>query len=315
MTNHLVSLRFADSQTTGCYPGTIAGELTWSRSDGLWHCEIEIGALAAGTILAPSLSVLDNWPYDFRFQLAAGDALWPLPPVPSSAGVQAPAGSDSRVQGHLDCWHIHKPVEQARLRISCAAPREISRYLLTLSGRNLELIQMPPPPTQYHGTRRPPQYSQMLENPRIARRICSPVSLAMTLALHSRNAPLHELLPLCHDPATGMYGMWPLAVRAASRFGFLGAVELLSQWDLVTGSLDAGMPVVASIRYPAKGLPGSPMAATGGHLLVVYAVDTTHVHVNDPAAPDHGSVSRRYPLEQFTQAWFRHRGAAYILLP
>ena len=39
------------------------------------------------------------------------------------------------------------------------------------------------------------------------------------------------------------------------------------------------------------------------------------VLVNDPAAPDHGSVRRTYPLAEFAEAWFRHRGAAYILLP
>ena len=57
------------------------------------------------------------------------------------------------------------------------------------------------------------------------------------------------------------------------------------------------------------------MQATGGHLVVVTGVDGDSVLVNDPAAPYHGVVSRRYPLDAFSRAWFRHRGAVYILCP
>jgi hypothetical protein len=238
-----------------------------------------------------------------------------LPKVPSPEQSSAPAGTSPHVRGMLDCWHVDRALQQAQLLISCAAAVAPVRYLVTLTGRPLELPQLPAPPSASHRTTQPPQMSQMLENPRIAGRICSPVSLAMVLALRQRENPLHTLLPLCRDPATNMYGLWPLAIRAASRFGFLGAVELLSDWDPVIHSLNAGMPVVASIRYPANGLSGSPMNSTAGHLVVVYGVDATHVLVNDPAAPIHGTVSRRYPIEQFSEAWFRHRGAAYILLP
>jgi len=154
----------------------------------------------------------------------------------------------------------------------------------------------------------------MLENPRIASRSCSPVALAMALAEHCNNrAPLHQILPLCHDAATGMYGMWPLAIRTASRFGVIGALELLPDWSMVIASLEAGHCVVASIRYARGTLSGSPQPGSGGHLVVVYGVAGDTVLVNDPAAPNHGVVSRRYPIEQFTEAWFRHRGAAYIL--
>ena len=75
------------------------------------------------------------------------------------------------------------------------------------------------------------------------------------------------------------------------------------------------LPLVASIRYAAGELPGAPMLATGGHLVVVTGVDGEAVLVNDPAAPYHGTVSRRYPLAAFSRAWFRHRGAVYIVSP
>ena len=57
------------------------------------------------------------------------------------------------------------------------------------------------------------------------------------------------------------------------------------------------------------------MAATAGHLVVVHGLEGDSVLVNDPAAPHHGAVNRRYPVTAFSEAWFRHRGAAYILLP
>ena len=53
----------------------------------------------------------------------------------------------------------------------------------------------------------------------------------------------------------------------------------------------------------------------GDHLVVVHGADPETVHVNDPRAPDATSVPRRYPADDFSRAWLRHRGAAYILLP
>jgi hypothetical protein len=215
----------------------------------------------------------------------------------------------------IDCWHLNVDLEDVRIVCRVTAPRAPSRYLLTASVRPVSLADLPEPPAGEHRADVPPRFSQMLENPRIAGRICSPVSLAMVLAMPPASVPLHEVVPLCLDAATGMYGLWPLAVRAASRFGRLGAVELLDDWTLVTASLDAGVPVVASIRYPAGGLPGAPQHATGGHLVVIHGVHGGMAAVNDPAAPDRGSVLRHYPVAQFAEAWFRHRGAAYILLP
>jgi len=314
MTSEGLSLRFADPESAAVYPADTAGEVDWQRRDALWQTVVNLPDLETGSILAPSLAVLNNWPYEFRFELSADQGRWPLPKVPSEAGHSAPAGSGDSVHGKLDCWHINKPLTGVKVQVSCAAASLPNRYLLALTARPLQLADLPEPPQQSLCVPRPVQFSQMLENPRIASRSCSPVALAMALAEHrGSRAPLHQILPLCHDPATGMYGMWPLAIRTASRFGVIGALELLSDWSMVTASLEAGYCVVASIRYAPGTLSGSPQPGTGGHLVVVYGVTDDTVLVNDPAAPNRGVVSRRYPLEQFTEAWFRHRGAAYIL--
>ena len=124
-----------------------------------------------------------------------------------------------------------------------------------------------------------------------------------------------HVIKSCNDPVTGMYGLWPLAIRAAANAGFIGAVELFSDWTPALTCLSAGLPLVASIRYGQGELPGAPMPATGGHLVVVTGVDGDQVLINDPAAANHGTVSRRYPLAAFSRAWFRHRGAVYIVGP
>jgi hypothetical protein len=92
-------------------------------------------------------------------------------------------------------------------------------------------------------------------------------------------------------------------------------VELFSSWDPALACLRAGLPLVASIRYGAGELPGAPMNATGGHLVVVHGLAGRDVLVHDPAAAHHGAVMRRYPVDAFSRAWFRHRGAVYILCP
>ena len=69
--------------------------------------------------------------------------------------------------------------------------------------------------------------------------------------------------------------------------------------------------MVASIRFAAGGLAGAPLAATGGHLVLLRGIGDGAVVVNDPAAPP-AEVERRYSTEEFAAAWLRWRGAAYV---
>jgi len=315
MTTASQRLRYADGISAAAYPAAVIGPISWQREGSLWQAQIPTSPLAAGSILTPSLSLLENWPYDFQFELRAREGCWPLPKVPSESGSKAVSGDNKTVTPMLDCWHIEKQLHDVAVHVRCAAATRPERYLLCLTSRSLKLTALPPPPSQTVHTPRPQSLSQMLENPRTASRICSPVSLAMALTGQRPLPPMHQILPLCLDPATGMYGMWPLAIRAASRFGAIGAVELLEDWSLVIASLQRGRPVVASIRFPKDGLEGSPQPATSGHLVVVHGIDGDRALVNDPAAANRGAVMRRYDLAQFTEAWFRHRGAAYILAP
>ena len=307
-------LRFADPHNAERYPLPVAGACVWQRQNDGWITRIDLADLPAGSILAPSLSVLSDEPYGFQFTLFSGArGSWPLPCTPRNEAT--PDASTRRVRTVLDCYHILKPLRNVRIEVSCRAAKEPENYLLVLSVRPVELPPDTRPPEAAACLQDPPRRSQMLENPRIASRICSPMAAGMVIGHHGHAVDWRKFLADCYDPVTKMYGMWPLAIRAASHYGCLGAVELLDSWDDVRQCLAANLPVVASIRFAQGQIPEAPLAATGGHLIVVHAVNPDVVRVNDPAAPNHGTVTRCYSTPALAEAWFRHRGAAYILLP
>jgi hypothetical protein len=311
------TLRFADPATLTQYPLEIAGVAPWQPdSPGRWRVDVPLPPLAGGEIIAPSLSVLDRDGYRYRVVLEAGERAYPLRPVPSTPeDATHPDPGDRYVRTAIDCFHIHHAFQDARLRVWLDAADPPERYLLTVSIRPVDITVADTADLPDLRTATPPTFSQMLANPLIGRRICSPASTAMVLKHHRPSVNCDQVVAACLDPVTGMYGMWPMAIHCASRCGVIGAVELFADWSPVLDCLRAGLPLVASIRYAAGALPGTPQPQTGGHLVVVFGIESGMVLVNDPAAPHHGSVTRRYPIAAFSQAWFRHRGAAYILAP
>lgn len=317
------TLRFADPQTASRYPLPITRTADWqpdgARTGG-WRVSIDLGRLPKGEMVAPSLSLLDAPDHRYLFALEADGQryeLAPIPPVPEDkAQRESNGGGKGRVRTAIDCFHVEKTVRQATLHCELTTSQLPSRYLLTASIRPTELkVKAPASLPEVIVANRPATTSQKLQNPRIAARVCSPVATAMVMAAHRKGLATEHIIAACHDPVTGMYGIWPLAIRAAAGAGLIGAVELFEDWSPALACLSAGLPLVASIRYANGELPGAPMPATGGHLVVVTGVDGDAVLINDPAAPNHGTVSRRYPLDAFSSAWFRHRGAVYIVSP
>jgi hypothetical protein len=150
----------------------------------------------------------------------------------------------------------------------------------------------------------------------IARRICSPTATVMAVMGSAALSHWPEVIESCYDPNTKAYGKWPLATYWASQQGVLGSVEALWQWDDALAVLEAGQPIVCSIRFAKNQLPGTPQEQSGGHLLVLYGIEFIEEEgfalVMDPAGADTDEVPRRYPLVAFTQAWLNHRGGAYL---
>ncbi len=77
----------------------------------------------------------------------------------------------------------------------------------------------------------------------------------------------------------------------------------------------AGIPLVASVRFRAGELTGSPISATNGHLLVITGFTASgDVVVNDPAAPRNGTVVRTYRRGEFENAWVpKSGGLVYVV--
>jgi hypothetical protein len=251
-------------------------------------------------------------PERFQFVLHAGSRRWALHEVPCRAAPEPSA--DAAVTTHVDCFHVHEDLGDAELALTVNCTSKPARYLLTVTARPLEL-ERTPAPTRSALCKAPPAISQMALGAALGPRVCSPTCITMLLGRLGYSADLKSVSESCFDGVTNLYGIWPLAIRAAAEHGSLGAVELFDDWQEPLRLLDAGFAFAASIRFGEGELPGAPLPRTAGHLVIVNGAGPEEIHVNDPRAPDPASVPRRYPAVEFSRAWLRHRGAAYILLP
>jgi hypothetical protein len=310
------SQRFADSQTAQNYPLPCSGDLTWQKTHDTALCRLRIGHISAGSIIIPSLSIPSAGDYAYEVDLIHGDTRWSLPPVPNSPNL-APRqvdGAAARISTHVDCFHVHQPSGPLTLeyRVRCSDAPE--HYLVTATWRPLQ-IEAPVGPQSSVCCTPPPALSQISQGGSLGPRICSPACLCMALRGYHAEADLMQIAEECYDPATNLYGVWPNAIRAAARRGFVGATEAFASWADAERVLAHGYPLIASVRFASGKLPGAPLEATRGHLMLIHGTSPECVVVNDPAAPQVASVPRTYDAEAFTRAWLSYRGAAYILLP
>jgi hypothetical protein len=314
------TLRRADPETARHYPLPVQGQAHWQHRDGAWRLALPLPELTTGTILVPSLASLPaparaGYPDVHRHQwtLTAGGASWLLQEVPARAGTSTSRIGDV-VSSHIDCYHVHQRLPAPQLEVAVEADQPPERYLICVSSRAVTIAEPTLPTRRAALLRAPGPRSQMTAPEAIASRICSPTCVSMVLGLWDRPHDWLALAEECHDPASGMYGVWPLALAAAARRGCLGGVEVFEHWEEPLAVLERGVPLVTSIRFAAGELPGAPLTETGGHLVVVYDAGPEQVGVCDPAAAE-GDVLRAYPADAFSRAWLRHRGAAYILPP
>jgi uncharacterized protein YvpB len=300
-------LRFASPGVAARWPVPIPSAIDWRPVASGYEAEIELPPLAPGDIVVPSVAMLDG-EHRLDVRIEHDGQSWSLAPLDrSTACATDPA---PRLRTHVDYFSAHEPITSARLRCLVDATRTPLQYLLSVSIR-------PERVTPRSGRRSTPRLtvpamSQLTAPRALRRRICSPTCVAMVLQYVGRDASLAAAVTECFHPATGMYGVWPLAIRAAARRGVIGCITSIDDLDAVAPHLEAGMPVVASIRFDAGRLPGAPLAHTDGHLVVVTGLDRDVVHVNDPASPRLEDVPRSYDRAAFAAAWLESRGAAYL---
>ena len=303
------TLRFAPAAVAACYPLAITGETPWTRDAAGWSTTIELPDLPNDCIVVPSFTQPGTARVDFVAALRAQDAAWTLEPTMHTDHDRA--ACDPRATTHIGYFHCRTDLRAPRLTITVAGPLPPYRYLVTVGSRAFRRTTEPGTATTQRLV--VPAISQLTAPTGIRHRICSPASLAMVLAYHRADVSLAAVTRDCFHAPSHLFGVWPLAVRTATDAGLLAAVECFTELDAAAPIFDRGLPIVASIRFAAGALPGSPMQSTDGHLVVVTGMDHDWVYVNDPAARDASEVPRQYPRAAFAAAWLSERGVAYVL--
>ena len=292
-----------------------------------FEAQLDLDDLAADEILVPSLVLLSSTPYAYRISLTADGHDWRLAPVTSHANfphaADRPAsakqmpGSQVDISGNIstaiDLFKAHAAVSEPRLTISLASQSPPSDYLFVISRRPQKHSPAHPGPmtTGARPVLDVPPLSQMVQPKSQRQRTCSPTALSMVMAYYGEH--FHpRFIDDCKDPATGLFGVWPLNMVQAGRRGFVSAVELIQNWDAIA---DWQGPFIASVSFAEGELAGAPLQQTDGHLVVVCGTNQNSVLCRDPAAESAASTAREYDLVEFTQAWLGSRGAAYFVHP
>jgi peptidase C39-like protein len=162
---------------------------------------------------------------------------------------------------------------------------------------------------------------------------CSPTSTAMVVAFWGKAPTPDELAwagaghadPQVDVAARGTYdvayagtGNWSFNVGYASRFGLDAFVTRLRSLNEAERFIDAGIPLVASIKVGPGALPGFLLPeGSDGHLVVIRGfTQAGDPIVNDPAATSDAAVRRIYPRGAFERAWLDgSRGTVYVIRP
>ena len=303
MTDQLIySLRLASPEVD--YPLPVHRDAEWRG--GAAPVRVELPDVPANHLITASFaSVSTAAPFSFR--LDAGRARFETARFGHSTRRcerGRGAGAIVPVDYFETCADLAAPI--LSLRCKAPLPRD---YLLAVSIRPKEIALPGKPPIESAVTAAPclSQLS-LAEDMRLS--ACSPTATSMALGI-AEHGDFEAFVASARHRPTGLYGVWPQNIWAAARHGVLAAIELATDWQLAQRVLASGGPLVASIRFGAGELTGSPRPQTGGHLVLLRGLERGAVVVNDPAA-EPGKVECRYEAAEFAKAWIRQRGVAYV---
>jgi hypothetical protein len=211
----------------------------------------------------------------------------------------------------VDVFTSPVPADAVRLRVRTRGP-VVAPWLVALSACDLAPLGRR---GAGGGAARVsvPARSQMVEPEPMRRHICSPTSVAMVLERWGRRVETAVLAAEILQPALGRYGVWPAAIAAAGRRGVAGYLLRFPDWASAAWCLDAGLPIVASVRYASGELAGAAMDRTDGHLVVLTGYEEGDALLNDPAAEREAEVPRRVRIDDLERAWLDRTGVGYVL--
>ena len=111
-------------------------------------------------------------------------------------------------------------------------------------------------------------------------------------------------------------GNWPFNTAYAGRFGLDAFVTRLRSLNEAESFIAAGIPLVLSLSFTKKQIPGLSYG-TAGHLLVLAGFSSTGQPVlNDPASPSDAAVRKTVGRSEFESAWLTSSGGTvYVITP
>lgn len=91
----------------------------------------------------------------------------------------------------------------------------------------------------------------------------------------------------------------------------MASMSQIEQW------IKAGVPIAVSVAFKNGELPGEPLRASSGHLMVVRGFTRRgDVMTNDPAAPTDAEARIVFPRSALERVWQTgSHGTVYVLYP
>ena len=158
-----------------------------------------------------------------------------------------------------------------------------------------------------------PPYSQYEPDVPAERGWCAPASLGMLLAYRGYPLDVPVIAREVFDGQYGGTGNWAFNTAFAGTLGFRAAVVHLRDLAHAHAFLADDIPLALSIAWKEHELPGAPLRASNGHLVVLRGIDAEGAAlVNDPARPE---VLVTYPRAAFERVWLAHGGIAFAVVP
>ena len=288
--------------------------LAWRGDE--FSFDLPPAALEGATEILPCLSVVHDgaWGYQFAIECETkvGHSIRAvLDPIGSFVGAESGTANEAAV-AEIDLLRIRTPLQAATLHLRVQGVAPEAPALLSVSVRRKGTVTAPTRASRETALAVPTQ-SQMVLRPELASHVCSPTSVAMLLAYYSHRADIYDVIAEARHQPSGLYGVWPANIHAAARRGLLGYLLHFPSWEAARALLDAGFPIVASVRYEVGELSRAAIERTSGHLLVIRGCTGDTVLVNDPAATT--KVARAYDLVEFCKVWLERSAVGYVLFP
>ena len=133
---------------------------------------------------------------------------------------------------------------------------------------------------------------------RQSKALCGPACLKIVLAYFGKHVSEKVIARLCHTCArTGTTGS--NLVKGARRLGLAAMIIDQAKFATIEKWLARGVPVIADWMSVLP-RPKDQASMACGHYSVIYAINKTHVHLQDPAL----GKKRRIGRQDFLNVWF-----------